>query len=109
MMGKMGKKRKPSGVGEFAGTGALMKMSRNPKINSAGDTMILASFILLIGQLIKLCFIIPYQILKYTFKICIWSCKILIKMLKEAGKALKILGDKCEQYNKKNKLKKTLD
>ncbi|MCR3759147.1 hypothetical protein KYB31_09110 [Clostridium felsineum] len=102
-------KRKSSGVGEFAVTGTLMKTSRNTKINSAGDTMLLASLILLIGQLIKLCFIIPYQVLKYTLKIAIWSCKIFAKMLKEGLRILKILGDKCEEYNKKNRLKKTLN
>ncbi|KHD34364.1 hypothetical protein NL50_17410 [Clostridium acetobutylicum] len=102
-------KRKSSGVGEFAVAGTLMKTSRNSKINSAGDTMLLASVILLIGQLIKLCFTIPYQILKYTFKIAIWSCKVFAKILKEVGKTLKILGNKCEKYNNKNRLKKTLD
>lgn len=102
----MGKKRESSGIGEFAGTGALMKMSRNPKINSAGDTLILASFILLIGQLIKLCFIIPYQIFKRTIKIFIWVCETDTKFLCEV---IRNLSNKCEEYNKKNKSKKTLD
>ncbi|AGK96807.1 hypothetical protein [Clostridium pasteurianum] len=69
------KKRKSSGVAEYAALGGLAKVSRNKNVNNMGGIFLIVSGILLIGEIIKL----PFKIL---WKMTILACKLAYNCFK---------------------------